>query len=54
MANSAHLKCIGFNVSAKFYYQANNDNIKNEHISTHTDMVADISCIPSENNRFYI
>jgi len=34
-------------MSAKFFCQANNDNIKNENILADTDMVDDSSCIPS-------
>jgi len=50
MANSADRNkplFIGFNISAKFSYRADNNNIKNEHISADTDMVADIFCIPN-------
>ncbi len=33
---------IGLKISAKFSYQADTDNRKNGHLSTDTDMVADI------------
>ncbi len=36
-------------ISASFSYQADTDNRKNGHLSADTDMVADISCIPSVN-----
>ncbi len=36
---------MGFKISAKFSYQADTDNSKNEHLSPDTDIVADILCI---------
>ena len=38
---------ITFKISAKFSYRADTDNRKIEHLSADTNMVANISCIPS-------
>ncbi len=38
---------IGLNILAKCSHRADNDNRKKWHLSTDTDIVADISCIPN-------
>lgn len=35
------------NLSARFYYQVDTDNIKNDHFSADTDMDDDLLCIPN-------
>lgn len=44
---TGNLFFISFNLLAKFSYWADNSNIKNKHISADTNMVADMSYIPS-------
>ncbi len=39
---------IGLKISAKFSYRVDTDNRKNWHLSADTNMVANISCIPSK------
>ncbi len=53
--NSAHLNVsegnnvlfIGLKILVKCSHRADNDNRKKWHLSTDTDIVADISCIPN-------